>query len=506
MRRSIVKHLIICASVVLCAHLVQAKSIKWQATTFEYDETLGNKALRLIGNVVFKHNGTIMKCDSAYLFKETNTLRGFGNVHITKGKTLNIHGEELFYDGKTKLMDVMRNVILKDGSITLYTDFLQYHTKKDIGKYTNHGRVLDGETELVSRYGYYNKKKQYLNFKDSVIITSPSYVIRCDTLEYDLEKDITYFLGPTTIIDSSTFIYCENGWNNSITETALFTKNAYLEIDGQKIEGDSLLFNKKQDMGYAYFNVTITDTANDMIIVGNYAKFSNNGSNVVVSDKSVLIQIYIEDTMYTYGDTLKLGYDSITENREFFAYHHVKIFKNDMQGKCDSMVYSESDSTIRMYTQPVLWFDDYQLTAEHITIETFDNEIKYFYLDKKAFIASEYDSTSYNQIKGDTIKGYFKENELEKIHVKGSSNTIFYVSEDRIEEEEIKKELIGINQFTSADMWIYMFDNEIERIHCFPEPVATMFPLKDFKNEKQFLPNFNWRGKERPRNKSDIFQ
>ena len=162
MRRSIVKHLIICASVVLCAHLVKAKSIKWQATTFEYDETLGNKALRLIGNVVFKHNGTIMKCDSAYLFKETNTLRGFGNVHITKGKTLNIHGEELVYDGKTKLMHEMRNVILKDGSITLYTDFLQYHTKKDIGKYTNHGRVLDGETELVSRYGYYNKKKQYL--------------------------------------------------------------------------------------------------------------------------------------------------------------------------------------------------------------------------------------------------------------------------------------------------------------------------------------------------------
>ena len=40
-----------------------------------------------------------------------------------------------------------------------------------------------------------------------------------------------------------------------------------------------------------------------------------------------------------------------------------------MRGKCDSLVYSYADSTIRLYNDPILWSDENQLTADSIWIQ-----------------------------------------------------------------------------------------------------------------------------------------
>ena len=46
------------------------------AEVLEYDESLGTKARRLLGNVSFEHEGAIMNCDSAYLY-EDNSMDAF---------------------------------------------------------------------------------------------------------------------------------------------------------------------------------------------------------------------------------------------------------------------------------------------------------------------------------------------------------------------------------------------------------------------------------------------
>ncbi|NQY68153.1 MAG: hypothetical protein HRT72_10605 [Flavobacteriales bacterium] len=471
------------------------------ADILTFDESLGKNAKRLLGNVAFKHGEAIMHCDSAHLLTKTNILIAYGNVHITKGSSLDIYGDEVYYDGNTKLADIKRNVKMIDKDVTLFTEYMIYNMDLDIGKYTNHGRIIDGESVLVSKQGNYNSTYKTLNFKDSVKITNPSYTITCDTLHYNINTDVANFLGPTEIVEKSSYIYCERGWHNSKNNTALFTKNAFIESDGQRVEGDSLFYDQDKNEGIAKHNVAIIDTANNTTVVGNYARFKNNGTDAIVSDHSVLIQIHNTDTMYTYGDTLKIRYDSISDSQDFFAYYHVKLFRPDMQGKCDSMAYSESDSTIRMFNNPILWFDDYQLTASHITIETYDSEVKSFHLDQNAFIASIDDSINYNQIKGDTMLGYFNNNKLQKIHVIGTGESIFFIRDDNEE-----KELIGVNQATSKEMWIHVLDNEINRINYVSSPVATMYPPEDFKEEEEpFLSNFKWRGSERPLSKKDIF-
>ena len=70
------------------------------AEVLEYDEALGKKARRLLGNVIFKHQGAIMFCDSAYLY-EDNSMDAFANVRVNQGDTIKLFCEELNYNGNT---------------------------------------------------------------------------------------------------------------------------------------------------------------------------------------------------------------------------------------------------------------------------------------------------------------------------------------------------------------------------------------------------------------------
>src|SRR5690606_39267521 len=41
--------------------------------------------------------------------------------------------------------------------------------------------------------------------------------------------------------------------------------------------------------------------------------------------------------------------------RYFLAYHHVLMWSDSLQGKCDSLSYSEKDSLLTLFLNPVLW-------------------------------------------------------------------------------------------------------------------------------------------------------
>ena len=53
----------------------------------EYDDRIAPGAQRLKGNVRFKHKEALMRCDSAYLFKDQR-VQAFGHVVIDQGDTL----------------------------------------------------------------------------------------------------------------------------------------------------------------------------------------------------------------------------------------------------------------------------------------------------------------------------------------------------------------------------------------------------------------------------------
>ncbi|HRW22548.1 MAG TPA: OstA-like protein, partial [Bacteroidales bacterium] len=225
------------------------------AKSMEYDEKIGNRAMRLIGDVVLKHEDAYMYCDSGYLYRETNSFKAFNNVKILQGDSLLLTGTSLDYFGNTKLAKMRDSVVLKHYNSYLETDSLNYDRNDDVAYYFGGGEIFDIENHLVSKRGYYyTNDKEYIAV-DSVILVNPQYKMYADTLKYNTETEIAYFYGPTNIISDSNFIYCENGFYDTRKDLSAFSENAYLINGEQTLKGDSLFYDRNKRMGEAFINV-----------------------------------------------------------------------------------------------------------------------------------------------------------------------------------------------------------------------------------------------------------
>ena len=132
------------------------------------------------------------------------------------------------------------------------------------------------------------------------------------------------------------------------------------------------------------------------------------------------------------------------------------------------------------------------------------------HIDYRAFIISLEDSTSkyqkYNQIKGDSMIGYFKENWLNSVDVKHNGISIYFAKEEEEEEEEEEDgSYLGMNKAKSEYMTIYLDSSSVKEIIFRQKPEATLFPIQDVTPRMQYLKRFKWRATERPSKKGDIF-
>ncbi|MCD4746915.1 MAG: organic solvent tolerance protein OstA [Bacteroidales bacterium] len=470
-----------------------------KANDLKYDKRLGENIQRLIGNVILKHDTTYLYCDSAYWNEITNSFDGFGNVHIKVSDTLDIYGDILNYNGNTKIAELHKNVKLIDKRAILTTDILIYDRKTRIAHYFTGGKIVDDENVLTSKIGYYFTDRKEAFFKDSVVLVNPKYIMNSDTLMYNTVNETAFFYGPSTIVSEENYIYCENGWYNTQTDKSQFKKNAYLINNEQTLRGDSLYYDRVRGYGEAYDNVSIIDTVQDMIITGNYGEFLRKKGYAFVTDSALAILTDKNDSLFLHADTLIINFDSTQTAKNLFAYYKAKFFRRNIQGMCDSLVYKLQDSTINLYNEPVLWSNENQLTADSIKIIISNNEIDSMAMFNSSFIISKDDTASFNQVKGRNMIGYFKNNELSKIQVTGNCETIYFVREE-------DGNIIGINKALSANMMIFLLNNDIQTITYIDKPNAVLYPEKDLTQEELFIRGFKWIEDKRPLNKSDIFK
>jgi len=523
------------------------------SNSLEYDENILKGAKRLIGNVQFKHENVLMFCDSAYYY-DSNKIDSFGNVKIKQGDTLSLTGDLLNYDGNTKKAVIRNNIVMQDPTIKLTTQVLNYDLNTGIADYNGNGKIINKESTLTSKYGYYYSRKKNLYFRQDVKLVTKDYTIYCDTLKHNTSTEISYFEGPTNIVSKENTIYCQNGWYNNKTDKAQFNKHAILKSKTQNLAGDSIYYDRNAGYGKAICFVTLSDTVEKIIIKGNIAELFEKEDFAYVTDEALLIQYDDKDTLYLHSDTLVATYDSIyfsvknkhrqyktspkpigknqknknrnvnelqpieinytynfnkkdsieldslKENHRLIkAFHHVKFYRKDLQGSCDSLSLTTSDSLMKMFKAPILWSAENQLTAQNIKITFFEGKVYKLKLIVNAFIISRNDSLRFNQIKGKTLFGYFINNELEKILVVGNGQTNYWISDKN-------KALIGANHAECSNMLIRVKDNEVKKITFLNKPDAIMKPVKNLDPNSMILEGFEWLNSKRPKSSSSIMQ
>ncbi len=469
-----------------------------QAGQLSHDANMGEMQ-RIIGNVIFEHDGAVMYCDSAWLFDKTNSIEAFGRIKIQLNDTVSLFGDHLNYDGNTKMATLTGRVLMKDNKTRLNSEMLIYDRNLNTAYYNTGGILRSGKDTLTSTIGTYNAYTKEVFFKDSVVLRNGVYTITSDTLMFETKTQIANFFSPTRFLSNKNRMYCERGWYNTKTDKSVFQQNAFISNGKQSIYGDSIYFDQVINFGLGYKNVTISDSLKKIQFKGNYAEYRQSGGYSFVADSALAIMVEQIDTFYLHADTLKVLFDTAQNPQKIFAYRQCKFFRTDIQGACDSLVYLAVDSVIYMHKKPVVWSGENQLQADTVIFSLKNRQIDKMYLNSSAFIISSVDSARFNQIKGRYMVGDFVQNKLKTVDVEGNAESLYYVMDDF-------EKLIGINKTESSFMTLELDSNLVNSILISGSPKASMSPESKLNINDIRLRNFNWMIARKPLNQYDLFR
>lgn len=461
----------------------------------------------LVGNVVFTQNQTTIYCDSAKRNKKENSVEAFGNIRITEGDSITVTALSLSYDGNKRLAKLRKNVVFnKLNTATLYTDFLDFDRSRNMAKYFNGGKLVDSTNTLTSRKGYYDTRSNMASFKTNVVgVSKDSTRLTSDTLQYQTKTKVVYFRDKTVVTDKEGKIAnYTSGFYDTQSKFSTISRGT-IETQSYIMRGDNYKLDDRKLFYQATGNVVMTSKEENMIIYGDRGDYYKDRGITKVSGRCYVAKVDAP------GDTLFLSADSLisidskdVKKKRLLAYHNVKIFKKDLQGIADSLVYVSIDSMLYFYRNPALWNEGNQMTADSIRVLLRKKNIDRIFMVGNSFVASEDSLNNFNQIKGRLMTSYFRNRKIHHVDVQGNGQSLYFATE----EKEIKDTttvigrlifLTGLNKIECSNMKINFLNGKVDNITFIKEPDARFIPPHEITKEVRTLDGFTWRGVERPK-------
>ena len=481
---------------------IQHKKTKVHIENYDlmtFSKSMGDMQ-RLIGNVKIRHDSAYFFCDSAYFFEKTNSFDAYRNVHIIVNDSVEIFSDLLNYDGNTRFAEFFDNVRLMDDSTTLFTEYLTYDRNLHLAAYPDKATTIRGDKTLNSRIGYYRDDLKEFSFFDNVEVLSPKYQMFTDTLYYNTDIERMWFEGPTTIINKENILEGTHGYYLVDEDFVFLDQRPFMHNETQQMRSDSIQYDRNLGLAKAFSQVDMIDTSYKVIMRGNYMEMWEHKDFSFATDSAYAIY-YDQDSLFIHGDTLFFHFNKDKEEIEkLIARRNVRLYKSDMQGKCDTLTYLMADSTIRMRVNPILWAEDSQLSGIDIDIKTNGKSIDWVLQKGNAFIISQDSIEGFNQIKGQDIFSRFKEGNIHRVNVEGgSAETLYWIRDD-------EGGLIGIDISKSANLIIEIDHNSISVIKGYKDINETMYPEPDLNENARKLQGFQWHDEARPKDKDDIFR
>lgn len=495
----------------------QAGSFKIDQENFPGANILTRSATQQVHLV---HQGMDVWSDKAFFYKTENKFNAIGNVRIQQGDSLKLTSKLVNYDGNSKLAIARENVVLDNKEMLLKTDTLYFDRMADKAFYPSNGTVYDSLTTITSKRGTYISKSKKYQFENRVIITNPDFKVTSDRMDFYTESKHAFFYGKTTITGEDYVVRCKKGFYDTQRKLGYFKKEASVDYNNRNIIGDSIYFNDAKQYASATQNIRITDTINNTFLTGNYGQVFKEKDSAMVTHRAVAVNLVERDSLFIHADTLIAT--GPPEERILRGFHDVRIFKQDLSGKTDSIHFNQKNGRAKLIRQPmndkelqfltpqeiadrnpILWSNESQMTGDeiHLTIDMEKEVLDSLLIYNNAFVIEQdtIDTANYNQIKGLQLKGKFKGNGLETVDVTQNTEMVYYLYDDET------LDLVGIDKAICSALRLTFEESAIDKVTFFTDPDGIVYPPKELPANARRLLGFAWREDERIYKKEDLF-
>ncbi len=478
----------------------------------------------MAGNVAIRQGNTYFYADSAVQNKRKNIVEAFGNIHINDNDSVHTYGQYLIYRTDTKIATLKKSVRLTDSKATLYTEELEYQTTAKIGHYRNGGRIVTGSTVLTSREGTYFSDIKDVHFRKDVVLTDPQYKLRSDSLLYNTASEVATFITKTYIEDSGRSVITSDGYYDMKNKYAYFGLRPIIRDGALTVIANEAVTDDKTGISKFRGDAIFVDTAQGVMVLADYMEVNRDDNSFFATQHPVMIIKQESDSIYITADTLFSGRLSELEKKDtlmirdtaqhamtlannnndstdryFQAYHHVRIFSDSLQAVSDSLIYSGKDSIFRLFTNPVVWANNSQLTGDTIYLYTKNKKADRLFVFENALTINKYGENMYNQLRGNRLTGVFTDGTIDYMRARGNAESIYYVSD----EDSL---LVGINRSQGETIDLRWKDGELNRVVIINDAQGRLSPPGMVSEADKTLRNFKWMEDIRPKTKFELFK
>ncbi|WP_148267632.1 OstA-like protein [Ignavibacterium album] len=403
----------------------------------------GESIREVSGNVILTQGNVKITCRKAIQYLSRNDAELIGDVVATQD-TLTIKTERGFYFGNLRKTSSNSGVTLEDKKVVLTAMQGEYFFDENRAVFQTNVKLYDTASTLTSQ------KLIYLRNEDRAIAT------------IDVK-----------IIDSVNTIFADT-------------------VDH---------FRKKQ-ITIASGNVVIKNNSNNSLVFGEHLEDYRESKYTIIDKLPMLVQVDTSKSTDSLGfetvrlDTLFIQCKVMEVFREpeqkFIATDSVRIIRDLFASKNDLTVYLKDEEKIITqkisdeHNQPVLWYDNSQLTGDSITIYIEDKKIRQLDVDGNAFMVSQHKNylNRFDQSSASGIKMFFNDNKIQRAEFFGNVYSIYYL----YEEEQPN----GLMKANSLDAVILFEDNEVSEVKLYGNPGSEYYPEQQVAgNERSFqLPKF----------------
>ncbi len=422
-------------------------------------------------------------------------------------------------------------VTIVDEKFELRADTLEFNTESKIATFLGPTRIDQGESKIYCEAGFYDIANEKAEFRQNAQYSKGGQTAEGDIMKYDGASGEVVLEGDAFFLEGETKANADRITFNQKTDETTLTGNAHFEDGNQVIDADVIVYNEKTKklvskgnsvlinppqyleaenidfddetgLGLATGNVLWQDSSQQITIRCDRADYIQDQDYLkAYGERTLLISILDDDSLFLTTDTLEYSRAEsfeVDSAKQFVAFQDVRMLKSDFQGVCDSLVFTQTDSTFYFYKDPIIWSDTTQFTADSIRMKISDGKLDTIFLVEKSFIINSPDNYFYNQIKGRDIVALFQDNELYQMDVYGNAESVYYLIDE-------SGAYVAVNKTICSDMIVDFGDNKVERINCFPNPKANLVPMKQADHNALKIEGFNWRIERRPMIFSDLF-
>ena len=210
------------------------------------------------------------------------------------------------------------------------------------------------------------------------------------------------------------------------------------------------------------------------------------------------------DSLANAADSLTVAADSLSAPKDstklnfITAIKNVKMFRKDIQLACDSLVYNDLDSLVRMYEKPFVWNEgNRQYSADSIYAVIKDRAMQKASLMSNAFIIVKEDSLCFDQIRATEMLAYFDTTgALTRFDALGEANAVFYLQEDSV--------YATVNKSAAKMLSARFLNGELDKVYYFDAAKNDGYPVAQMTRDERVLKGFDWQMDACPRGKQDI--